>query len=172
MTSKTRTLLTLAAMTTLLVACGTTPAADPTAAPTDSPPPSASVAPSEAAAESPEASASADESPEPVGTLTVADGAVADGPGADLVDAIGAQLSEPTLVNGTVFLDEDGQVWLTDSVEDASVPTFGDLRVRIENYPTDGPTWDMDAADITGLQEANGIRFYEDTQLFGTLVTD
>jgi hypothetical protein len=34
---------------------------------------------------------------------------------------------------------------------------------------TDGPTWDMAEADVTGLQEVNGIRVFEDTKLHRTI---
>ncbi len=160
-----RSMLGLSAVAIILAACSAT---------ADSPEPSASeapatpsvqpsVAPSEAPAESPDAS------PEPVGTLTAADGAVVDGPGVPLAEALAGDLSEPVLVRGALFLDADGNVYLADSVTDEDVPTFGDVRVAVANYPTDGPTWDMADADITGLQEANGIRFFADTKLYGTI---
>jgi hypothetical protein len=107
--------------------------------------------------------------PVPSGTLTVADGAVADGPGTPLSEALAGDPSQPLLVRGTVFLDADGNVWMAESITDASVPTFSDIRVQVANYPNDGPTWDMADAEITGLQEVNGIRFFEDTKLYGTI---
>ena len=72
-------------------------------------------------------------------------------------------------MRGTLFLTESGEVFLAASVDDASVPTFGAPLVRVANYPTDGPTWDMAEAEMTGLQEVNGIRFFEDTKLYGTI---
>ena len=154
-----RSILAVTAMAILLAACaaGT---ADQSVSPVPATP---SVAPSEAPSGSPDAS------PEPMGTLTVADGAVVDGPGTPLDEALGGDLSQPILVRGTLFLDADGNVYLADSLVDAATPEFGDTRVAVENYPTDGPTWDMADADVTGLQEANGIRFFEDTKLYGTI---
>ena len=92
-----------------------------------------------------------------------------DGPGTPLTDVLAGDLSQPVFVTGTLFMDTDGQLYFADSVTDASVPTFGDTRLEVTNYPTSGPTWDMDDADITGLQEVNGILFFEDTKLYGTI---
>jgi hypothetical protein len=154
-----RSTLVLAALAIVMAACGTTGASDPDPTASPSSPATPTVAPSEA----PSAS------PEPAGTLTVADGAVADGPGISLADAMAGDLSQPVLVRGTLFMDADGAIFFADSLADASVPTFGDLRLAVDNYPTGGPTWDMADADITGLQEVNGIRFFEDTKLYGTI---
>ena len=167
-----RSAMILSAVAILLVACGT--AASPSGS--ADPSPSSPAAPSEAPSEAPPSVAPPSEEPsenpgEPVpsGTLTFADGAAVDGPGTPLAEALEGDLSQPLLVRGTVFLDEDGNVWMADSITDASVPTFSDIRVRVANYPTDGPTWDMADAEITGLQEVNGIRFFEDTKLYGTI---
>ena len=164
MTTHLRFALIIAAIATLLVACGTTPAADPTASDAPSQPTNPSQAP-----ESDAPSPSMPGAEVPSGTLTVADGAVVDGPGTPLADVLAGDLSEPVLVRGVVWLDEDGTVWMADEVTDAAVPTFSSVRVQVANYPTDGPTWDMADAEVTGLQEVNGIRFYEDTKLYGTI---
>ena len=162
-----RLLLLAAALATILAACGT--AADPSSS-EDPSVESSQPAPSEAPSEQPsEPAPSQPGAPVPSGTLTMADGAIADGPGVPLSEVLAGDLTNPVLVSGVLFLDEDGVVWMADSVVDASVPTFGDVRVKVENYPTDGPTWDMADAEITGLQEVNGIRFYEDTKLYGTI---
>jgi hypothetical protein len=136
-----------------------TPSVEPSVEPTDEP----SVEPSE------EPSLGPSGAPVPSGTLTAADGAAVDGPGISLEEALAGDLSEPVLVRGVLFLDENGDVYLADSIVDASVPTFGELRLAVANYPTDGPTWDMAGAPVTGLQEVNGIRFFEDTKLYGTI---
>lgn len=156
-----RSILAIMAIAVVLAACaaGT---GDPSTSPESATP---SVAPSEPN----ESPAEPEASPEPMGTLTAADGAVADGPGTPLDEALAGDLSQPMLVRGTLFLDADGKVYLADSLVDATVPEFGDVRVAVDNYPTDGPTWDMADADITGLQEANGILFFEDTKLYGTI---
>ncbi|MDQ2690001.1 MAG: hypothetical protein M3Y29_06980 [Chloroflexota bacterium] len=164
MTTRIRSILALAAVTIILVACGTTTGDARSQTPEPATP---SVQPSDAPSEQP--SEAPAETPEPVGVLTAADGAVVDGPGTPLEEALAGDLSQPILVRGTLFLDTDGTVYLADSLTDASAPEFGDLRVVVENYPNDGPTWDMAEADVTGLQEANGIRFFEDTKLYGTI---
>ena len=164
-----RSLLALTAIAIILAACAQT-ANDPTPSLGPSSPPS--VAPSEAPAETPEPSETSDASPEPIGVLTVQEGAVADGPGTPLADALDGDLTEPILVIGTMVRDADGQLFFTDSVTDASAPTFGDVRLRVDNDPTDGPTWDMADAEITGLQEANGVRFYPDAKFYALIVLD
>jgi glucose/arabinose dehydrogenase len=172
MTRISRPILLFAAIAALLVACGTATAPSPSASDTPASQAPASQAPASQAPSEPAAT------PEPTnqgaevpsGTLTVADGAAVDGPGAPLTDVLASgDLTQPVFVSGVLFLDEDGTVWMADEVVDASVPTFSDVRVQVANYPTDGPTWDMASADITGLQEVNGIRFYEDTRLYGTI---
>ena len=157
-----RSILALSAVAIVLAACATTAISNPPSsdAPPSAPPPS--VAPSEAPEETPAAN------PTVVGTLTLI-GAAVDGPGEPLADALARDLTEPVFARGVLFLDTDGQLYFADSLVDAEAPTFGDLRVRVANYPTDGPTWDMASADLTGLQEANGIRFYADTKLYGTI---
>ena len=151
----------MTALAILLAACAAG-SGNPSGSPEPAPP---SVAPSDAPASPDEP----DASPAPMGTLTVADGAVVDGPGTPLEEALSGDPSQPILVRGTLFLDADGTVYMADSLVDATTPEFGDVRVAVENYPTDGPTWDMAEADITGLQEANGILFFEDTKLYGTI---
>ncbi len=164
-----RSLLAASTIAILLAACGagttsTPPSSEPspTSPPAVAPSEPPSLAPSEAPEETPAAN------PTVVGTLTMI-GAAVDGPGGPLADALAGDLSQPVFVRGALFLDTDGQLYFAESLVDAEAPTFGDLRVRVANYPTDGPTWDMASADLTGLQEANGIRFYADTKLYGTI---
>ena len=159
-----RTILALSVIAIVLAACGATGSSDlPSTDPSSSPTPSVSPAPSDTPEATPDAS------PVPVGTLTVADGAVADGPGVSLEEALAGDLSQPVLVRGTLFMDAGGEIYFAESLDDASIPTFGDLRLAVDNYPTGGPTWDIADADITGLQEVNGILFFEDTKLYGTI---
>ena len=169
---KIRSVLALTAIAMILAACAQT-AADPTPSLEPSSPPS--TPPSQAPVETPEPSEAPetpDASPEPIGVLTVQEGAVVDGPGTPLADALEGDLSEPVFVVGTMVLDTDGQLFFTDSVTDASAAGFGDIRLRVDNYPTDGPTWDMADAEITGLQEVNGVRFYEDAKFYALIVFD
>jgi hypothetical protein len=154
-----RSALILAGAAFVLAACTSTATPSTTPAPSDTPAPS--VAPSQGPSEQ--------GAPVPSGTLTVSDGAVVDGPGTPLADALAGDLSQPMLVRGTLYKDANGDVFFAATLEDAAAPTFGDPILSVENYPTDGPTWDIADAAITGLQEANGILFYEDTKLFGTI---
>lgn len=157
-----RSILALSILVVVLAACGTTAGAPVSTPPVPTAPADPTVAPSQAPQETPAAT------PTVFGTLTVI-GASVSGPGEPLADALARDLSEPVFARGVLFLDTDGQVYLADSLTDASVPTFGDLRVRVANYPTDGPTWDIANAELTGLQEANGIPFYADTRIYGTV---
>jgi hypothetical protein len=165
----TRSILGLSVVAVLLVACGAAGDPDPSTAPSETPTPTLepSVPPSEAPAETPDETPGG--APVPSGTFTFTEGAVVDGPGIPLAEALEGDLSQPILVRGTLYRDADGNVWFAESVTDASVPTFSDLRLAVANYPTDGPTWDMADAEIKGLQEVNGIRFFEDTKLYGTI---
>lgn len=167
MKTQLRSLFALTTAAVLLAACGTVGVGDPNPSISPSSTPTPTVEPSRAPSETP--AETPDGAPVPSGTLTFTEGAVVDGPGTPLAEAMEGDLSQPMLVRGTLFLDADGKVYLAESVTDASVPTFSDLRLAVANYPTDGPTWDMADADITGLQEVNGIRFFEDTRLYGTI---
>ena len=173
-----RFFLAVMAMAILLAACATAGTGDPTPSLEPSSPASPSAPPSEAPAETPAPtqtptpSEAPEASPEPIGTLTPQDGAVYDGPGVPLAEVLEGDLSQAVFVIGTLVLDTDGQLFFTDSVTDGSVPTFGDVRLRVDNYPTDGPTWDVAEADITGLQEVNGVRFFEDTKFYAVIALD
>ena len=156
-----RSILALSVLVVVLAACGTTGGA-PVSTPVPTAPAEPTAAPSQAPEETPAAN------PTVVGTLTQI-GASVSGPGEPLADALAGDLSQPVFARGVLFLDTDGQVYLADSLIDASVPTFGNLRVRLADYPTDGPTWDIANAELTGIQEANGIPFYADTMIYGTI---
>jgi hypothetical protein len=174
MTLSIRSILAITALAIILAACATVGGGDPSPSLEPSTPASpsapASARPSEAPAETP--SETPEASPEPIGTLTPQDGAVYDGPGVPLTEVLEGDLSQAVFVIGTLVLDTDGQLFFTDSVTDGSVPTFGDVRLRVDNYPTDGPTWDVAEADITGLQEVNGVRFFEDTKFYAVIALD
>lgn len=174
MTSSIRSILAITALAIILAACATVGAVDPSPSLEPSSPASPSAPPSEAPepTDTPEPVETPDGSPEPIGTLTVQEGAVVDGPGVPLVDVLDGDLSQPVFVIGTMVLDADGQLFFADAVPDASAPTFGDLRLRVDNYPTDGPTWDVADADLTGLREANGVRFFEDAKFYAVIALD
>jgi hypothetical protein len=147
-------------LTAVLAACGTT--ADAPSSPTQEPaePASPSVEPSQAPAESP------DEQRDVAGTITVAEMAFS-GPGATIQQALDAGDSGelPNLVNGVLFLDTDGTIYLATSVSDESVPTFEGPMLEVLNM--DDTSFDMANAEMLGLQETNGIVFNPDSQVLG-----
>ncbi len=166
MTTPQRSILALSTLAFVLVlaACGTT-----VGAPT--PPPTASPDPSVAPSEEPVApSEPADEERQVDGTITVAQMAFS-GPGASIQEALDAGPSDdlPTLVNGVLFLDTDGAIYLATSVSDTTAPTFDGPMLLVLGMPNDGPSWDMANAELVNLQEAGGIIFKDDAQVLGFL---
>ena len=165
MTAHIRTLLLLTIATILVAACGASagsPAsqsADPTQ-PTDP-----SVEPSETPAESPA------EEREVAGTITVAEGMTVSGPGITVQEALDAGSSgdSPSLVNGVLFLDTDGTIYLATSVSDVDVPTFDGPMLEVLNMDNTGDSWDMANAELLGLEEADGIVFKQEAQVLGFL---
>ena len=151
-----RSLLFLSLLAVVLAACGTT-----AGTPAESTPPSS--APSDPPSESPDAT------PEVDGTITFVDGVAVGGSGGSIANALAAGSDEPMLVNGVFYMDTDGNLYLADSLTDASVPTFGGPILEVLNYPDSPDTWDMANAEVTGLQEANGVRYFENNQLFGVV---
>jgi hypothetical protein len=167
MTARTRTLLLLVVMTALLAACGTATGAplSPSQEPSHTPVPT--VEPSEAPAEEP-AESPASEEREVEGTITAAEMAFS-GPGGTIAEAIAAGDSGefPTLVNGVLFRDTDGRVYIATSISDDAAPTFDGPMLEVLNFPNDGPSWDMANAELIGLEEANGIVFMRNAQMLG-----
>ena len=174
MTLPIRSILALSILVIVLAACGTntgSPVSQPPA-PTEPTTPSVepsvepSVAPSLAPSESP-----ADEGRDVAGTITVAEGMAFSGPGGTIQEAldIGPTGDDPTLVNGVLFRDTDGTIYLATSVSDTDAPTFEGPMLEVLNTPNDGPSWDMANAELLGLQEANGIVFLEGAQILGYL---
>lgn len=162
MTTRIRTLLVLTAMTAVLAACGT--AADAPSSPTQEPsqPANPSVEPSQAPTESP------DEPRDVAGTITVAEMAFS-GPGGTIQEAIdnGTDGEYPSLVNGVIFLDTDGTIYMATSVSDVAAPTFEGPMLEVLNMANDGNSWDMALAELNGLEEANGIVFRQNAQTLG-----
>ncbi|HEX7172231.1 MAG TPA: hypothetical protein VF365_06445 [Candidatus Limnocylindria bacterium] len=180
MTHSIRSILALTILAIVLVACGTTIGAPISEAPEPSQPaaPSAdpSVAPSEAPVEPSKApvkpsEAPADEEREIAGIITMAEMAYS-GPGGTIQEALdlgptGNEL--PTLVNGVLFQDADGTIYLATSISDTAAPTFEGPMLKVLNMPNDGPSWDMAYAEDTLLEEANGILFRQNAQVLGFL---
>lgn len=174
MTHPIRSIFALTILVVVLVACGTTVGAPASEAPEPSQPATPSVQPSvqpsvEPSVE-PEPSEPAQEAREIAGILTEAQAAFS-GPGGTIQEALdhGSTGNEiPTLVNGVLFRDTDGKVYLATSVSDKDAPSFdGPMLLVITG--NDGPSWDMAYAEDTGLQEANGILFRENAQVLGYL---
>ncbi len=176
MTHPIRSIFALTILVIVLVACGTTVGAPTSEAPEPSEPATPSVQPSvEPSVEpsvAPEPSEPAQEEREVAGTLTEAQAAFS-GPGGTIAEALahGDTGNEiPTLVNGVIFRDPDGRIYLATSVSDLDAPTFDGPMLEILGTANDGPSWDMAYADDNGLQEANGILFREGAQVLGYLV--
>lgn len=172
-----RSLLALVILAVALAACGTTvgapasetptpsvpadPTPEPTVEPTDQPTEEPTVEPTEAPA--PERDVD--------GTITVYPGAFS-GPGGSIADAIanGPDTADnPSLVNGVLFRDIDGRIFLATAVSDTGAPTFDGPMLEVLDYPNEGTMWDMANAELLGLEEANGIVFKQDSQILGTI---
>lgn len=165
MKTRTRSLLIISVLAFALAACATAapPAASPSTAPSAQPSTDPSPTPSEEPAETPDASADV------VGTLTMVDGVATTGPGIGLEEALANPTDQPVIVRGALFKDADGTLFLAASVTDASAPTFGGPLLRVLGYPEVAAEWDLANAEITGLQEANGILFFEEARLYGVI---
>jgi hypothetical protein len=158
MTIQTRSFLVVPVLVLTLAACSGTAAesaddAAESAAPTTSP----SAAPSE----SPDASTAR-------GTFTMVDGVSAGGPGVSIADAIANANNEPVLVNGVLLMDPDGTIWLCESLNSSSAGCGGQ-RLRVIGYPEGTADLDLENAGDTGLQEADGVLYFETAQLYGVV---
>jgi hypothetical protein len=121
-------------------------------------------------ASSPSASRSASGAVADEATIVLEGGAVADGPGESIADAIARASTDPTLVNGALLRDTDGTIWLCSSVdEDASPPECEEPRLVVANFPEGTADFDMESAELTGAQEADGVIWLEGHQLFGVV---
>jgi len=167
MTLPFRSILALSILVIVLAACGATSGNPVSEAPSPTEPASPSVQPSvePSPSESP-----ADEEREVAGTITVFEGAFS-GPGGTIQEALdnGPSGDLPTLVNGVLFLDTDGKVYLATSVSDITAPTFETPMLEVLNTPNDGESWDMANAELLGIEEANGIAFKQGAQVLGYL---
>jgi len=189
MTHSIRSILAFSILAIVLAACGTTigapssqapspsepavpsvePSAEPSVAPSVEPSAEPSVAPSVEPSVAP-SEAPADEEREVAGTITLFAGTWS-GPGGTIQEAldIGPTTDLPTLVNGVLFRDPDGRVYIATSVSDVTAPTFDGPMLEVLEYPNDGPGWDTANAELLGLEEANGIVFNQGAQVLGHL---
>jgi hypothetical protein len=181
MTHPFRSILALSIVAIVLAACGTTIGAPASEPPAPSQPATPVVVPSEEptavpsvepSVEPSEPAAPADEERDVDGILTVYPGTWS-GPGGmsiqDALDAGPTGPDMPTVVNGVLFRDTDGRIFLATSVSDVAVPTFDGPMLEVLDYPNDGDMWDMANAEMLNLEEANGIVFRQDTDILGTL---
>ena len=170
MTARIRTLLLLSTITILLAACGTATAAPESVAPDPTQPAVPTVQPTQKPIETP-APTPVEEEREVVGTITVAEGMAFSGPGGTIQEALDAGYDGeyPSLVNGVLFRDTDGTIYLATSLSDASAPTFDGPMLEVLNTENAGFSWDMANAELLGLEEANGIVFRQNAQILGFL---
>lgn len=164
-----RSILAISIIAVVLAACGT--AVGDTASPSQPAEPSQPVAspsadPTVEPSEAPEAPA--DEERDVAGTITVYPG-IASGPGGTIQEALdnGSDGELPSLVNGVLFRDLDGKIYLATAVGDESAPTFDGPMLEVLGYTNEGDSWDMANAELLGLQEANGIVFKPNSQILG-----
>jgi hypothetical protein len=170
MTHPFRSILALSIVAIILAACGTTAEAPASEAPTPSQPATPVVVPSEQPSVEP-SEAPTEEERDVDGILTIYPGAYS-GDGGSIQDALDAGSTGPdlpTLVKGILFRDTDGRIDLATSVSDVTVPTFDGPMLEVLDYPNDGSMWDMENAEMLGLQEANGIVFQPESSILGTL---
>jgi hypothetical protein len=160
-----RPIIVVSLLAIVLAACGTVAESATSETPAASEPASPSVQPSVAPTETPS------EDREVAGVITVAEGMVTSGPGATVQEALdaGASGDLPTLVNGVLFLDTDGTVYLATAVGDPAAPTFDAPMLEVRNIDNSGDSWDMANAELLGLEEANGIVFNPNAQILGFL---
>ena len=180
MTHPFRSILALSVVAIVLAACSTTIGAPASEPPAPSQPATPVVVPSEEPTAEPsvepsvepsEPAAPADEEREVDGILTVYPGTWS-GPGGSIQEALDRGSTGPdmpTVVNGILFRDTDGRIYLADSVSDETVPTFEGPMLEVLDYPNDGEMWDMANAEMLGLTEANGIVFQQESSILGTL---
>ena len=98
-------------------------------------------------------------------TLTLVNGVEADGPGTSVSDGLKDMGVEPQLVNGILLRDADGAEWLCEVLLDSSPPRCMEPRLRVENRLPEDQTF----ADGEGLHEADGVRWVQQAQVFGTI---
>ena len=165
-----RSILALSVLVVVLAACGTTVAGSPEPSTPVATPAEPTVAPSQAPSEAPSQAPSEEPaSPDVVGTLTMVDGVAVGGPGGSIAESLASGITDPMLVNGVLFMADDGTIYLASEITDAAAPTFGGPTLEVIGYPENAPEWDPANANLTGLQEVNGVLFFDPAQLFGVV---
>lgn len=92
--------------------------------------------------------------------LIVEDGSAVTGPGIGVTEALGHLGGGPVLVNGALFIDEEGGVLLCEAIAESFPPQCGGARLEVQGLDPGGQL----------LEEANGVRWTEPAQLFGRVV--
>lgn len=99
---------------------------------------------------------------EPDAILVIEEGATATGPGItvpEALDQMGA--GQPLLVNGSLFVDLDGEVLLCEAMAESFPPQCGGTRLLVEG---------LDLAGMPDLMEEGGVRWSESgIQLLGRI---
>lgn len=161
-----RPLLVLAILAIALAACGTTTGAPTSDAPTPIPSePAKTPTPTPDATPTPEPTDGTDTGG---GTITVVDGVAAGGPGISVADAIASGVTDPVLVRGILIMDAEGTILMCDAFAGGGAPSCGDPVLEVVNYPS-MTDWDMEHAEVTGLQEAAGMLFFTDALIYGVV---
>ena len=92
------------------------------------------------------------------GVLVIEEGATASGPGITVEASLEQMGGGPVLVNGSLFIDPDGVVLLCDALAESFPPQCAGARLEVRG---------LDPAGQPDLQEANGVRWLDRTQLLG-----
>ena len=91
--------------------------------------------------------------------VLVIEGGVADGPGITIDSALEQAGGEfPLLVNGALFIEAGGDVWLCEAIAESFPPQCAGDRLRVEG---------LDPSGFPDLQEAGDLRWLDSTQVFG-----
>ncbi|HEV7200747.1 MAG TPA: hypothetical protein VGO32_08100 [Candidatus Limnocylindria bacterium] len=115
------------------------------------------------------ASAVASQVAEAAGTITIVEGMAVDGPGLTIPEALNSGEADPLLVNGILLQDAEGTIWLCQSLSDSSPRACAGAFLAVEDFPEGVGDLDPANADVTGLQEEDGVVWLEDHQLYGTV---
>ena len=126
--------------------------------PADSPSPTDSPSP----VETPGADASESPPAEADAVLHIDATGSAGGPGISVQEALESELDQPLLINGSVFIDADGNALLCDAIAESFPPQCAGARLAVE-----GLSIEMLAPGV--LQEEGEVRWAEQVQLFGTV---
>jgi hypothetical protein len=93
------------------------------------------------------------------GTMEIIGGS-AGGPGITIDEAIAQGGGEALLVNGALLIDPAGTVRLCSLMAESFPPQCGGTRLQVMG---------LDIGSLPNLQEANGVRWADQIQLFGTV---